>query len=122
MKLPRPKSKGEETLALALRATRYHFVREYRWCPSREFRADFAVWHTEAEQLAGNLPLLVEIDGAKRGKPGAHQRVDGVDYDCRRMAEAMCLGYRMLRVSWRMIKDATVLGYIERLLLRPSTQ
>ena len=66
-------------------------------------------------------PLLVEIDGAKRGAPGAHQRVSGIDYDCRRGAEALLQGYRVLRVSSRMVQDGTALQIIERLLGKAET-
>ena len=114
-------SKGEEALAFALRAIgKYHVEREYRWHPTRRFRSDFAIWRSAAENDAGTLPLLVEIDGAKRGKPGAHQTVDGVDYDCRRSAEALVRGYVMLRVSTRMVKDGTALNHIESLMDPPA--
>ena len=111
------RSKPEATLALHLRAaTDFYFEEQYDFHPKRAFQADFAVWpHVDAKRMEA-LPLLVEIDGAKKGKPGAHQRVDGVDYDCRRAAQAMLLGYRMLRVSSRMVRDGTALATIEALI------
>ena len=109
-------SAAEAELALQLRAQRYWFEQQYRFHPTRRFRADFAVWTGSGTHPLHPRPLLVEVDGAKRGKPGAHQRVDGIDYDCRRNAEAMVLGYRLLRVSSKMVKDGTALQYIEALL------
>ena len=106
-------SAGEEELALQLRACKFVYERQYGFHPERRYRADFAVWGDDSD-----IPLLVEVDGAKRGAPGAHQRVDGIDYDCRRAAEAMVEGYLMLRVSRRMVKDGTALAYVEKLLLR----
>ena len=105
-------SAAEAELALQLRASKIPFARQYAFHSRRRFRADFAVW---AVSGAAN-PILVEVDGAKYGKPGAHQRVDGIDYDCRRAAEALVEGYLMLRVSSRMVKDGTALQYIEKLL------
>lgn len=122
-----PQSAPEATLEQHLRAMApkhgWHFEGQYRWHPERRFRADFAVWHPRfidgkvAPPLEGEEPyLLVEIDGAKKGAPGAHQRVDGIDRDCRRAAEALVLGYQVLRVSSRMVKDGTALQYIEKLM------
>ena len=89
------------------------FKAQYKFHPDRKFRADFAVWNADRP---ARMSLLVEVDGAKRGAPGAHQRVDGIDYDCRRIAEALVIGHRVLRVSSRMVRDGTALNYIERLL------
>ena len=107
-------SAGERKLAWQLHvATTFHVEQQYAFHPERKFRADFAVWASAEKE---GRPLLVEVDGAKRGKPGAHQRVDGIDYDCRRVAEAMALGYLVLRCSSRMVQDGTALKYIEALV------
>ena len=99
-------SQAEDTLAFQLVAVGISFERQFRFHPDRNFRADFLV----------EGKLLVEVDGATRGKPGAHQRVDGIDYDCERQAEALCMEYQFMRVSARMARDGRALGYIERLL------
>ena len=54
--------------------------------------------------------MIVEVMAPWRGKPGAHQRVDGIDYDCERQAEAMLQGYAFMRVSGRMARDGRALG------------
>ena len=111
-------SAPETTLAFQLKhATPFIVVTQYKFHPVRKFRADFAVWASDASKDNGVPPLLVEIDGAKRGIPGAHQRVDGIDRDCRKVAEAMLLGYRLLRVSSGMVRDGTALQYIEQLVV-----
>ncbi len=99
-------SQAEDTLAFQLVSVGISFEREFRFHPVRKWRADFLV--------EGNL--IVEVDGATRGNPGRHQRVDGVDYDCERQAEALCQGYAYMRVSARMARDGRALEYIERLL------
>ena len=113
-------SRPEAALALALRAaTSYTVAPQYRWWRGRRFRADFAIWEDEDEALAGEvLPLLVEVEGGKRGAPGHHQRLDGIDYDCQKYAEAQCQGYEVLRISSRMAHDGRGLAFIERLMER----
>lgn len=99
-------SQTEDTLAFQLMAAGISFEREYRFHPTRKWRTDFIV----------DGRLLVEVEGAIRGKPGRHQRVDGVDADCTKYAEAMLMGWPVLRVSARMARDGRALQYIERLL------
>lgn len=107
-------SLGERKLHWQLHvATKFHVETQYPFHPTRKFRADFAIWPT-AEK--GCPPLLVEVNGAKYGKPGAHQRVDGLDRDYRRAAEALKLGMQMISVSYRMVQDGTALATIEELL------
>ena len=114
--MPTP-SKSEASLAFALtHALGVVFETEHRFHNVRRWRADFAIWPDNETKRAGILPLLVEIEGAKYGSPGRHQRVDGIDRDCEKYAEAMCLGYHVLRLSARMVRDGRALGYIERML------
>ena len=117
MKLPRgpsPKSAAEEELTLHLRhAAGLPLEREFRFHPERKWRADFAVWPRQDWQ---GKPLLVEIEGAIRGKPGRHQRVDGMAEDCEKYAEAMCLGYTILRVMPSQVRSGQALSWIERLV------
>ena len=85
--------------------------RQHRFHPVRKWRADFALSRAGMEK-----PLLVEVDGVIRGKPGAHQRVDGVASDCERQAEAMIAGFRMLRVTPAQVRSGQALKWIEALL------
>ena len=119
--MPSRPSKPEATLDLQLRALqpthRWIYQAQYSFHPEREFRADFAIWSRHSGPSW--KPLLVEIDGAKKfSKLGAHQRADGIDRDCRRAAEALLLGYRVLRVSAPMVYDGTAIALIEKLVLR----
>ena len=110
-------SKGEDELAFQLRhATKFAFEREYRFHPTRRWRADVAIWIGPAH-MAANLPcLLVEVEGAIRGKPGRHQRIDGMERDAEKYAEAMCLGWKVLRVMPSQVKSGQALEWIERLM------
>lgn len=104
-----PQSKPEETLADILKADGYTFERQFKFHPDRNFKADFLIHHPKGMCHPAKVgKLMIEVEGATRGKPGHHQRVDGIDYDCRRISEAMLLGYTVLRVSRAMILDNTV--------------
>ena len=59
---------------------------QYKWHPERRFRADFAFVENR---------ILVEIMGTRSVK-SAHTTVAGYHSDCRRMAEAVILGWRVL--------------------------
>lgn len=79
---------------------------EYRFHPTRRWRFDLA-W--PAQKLA------VEIDGAV-WTGGRHTRGAGVEKDCEKYAEAMILGWRVLRVSTGQVKSGQALQWAERLL------
>ena len=103
-------SEIEEILAFQLNAVGIYVEREFRFHPTRKWRSDFKI----------GPKLLVEVEGATYGKPGRHQRIDGIDADCEKYAEAMLMGYDVLRVSGRMVRDGRALNFIER-YLTPET-
>lgn len=83
-------------------------ILEYKFHPERRWRAD----------LAWTLPgyrLLLEIQGGVYSS-GRHVRGAGYENDCERMAEAVCLGWRVLWVTPRMIEDGRAVAWLERLL------
>ena len=86
---------------------------QHKFHPDREWRADFAVWPSLDER---EKPLLVEIEGAVRGLPGRHQRIDGMTEDCEKYAAAMLLGMPVLRVMPSQVKSGYALLWIEQLL------
>lgn len=109
-------SEPERELAFQLKhgARRPLLVQEqYKFHPDHEWRADFAVWPTLDER---DMPLLVEIEGAVRGLPGHHQRVDGMTEDCEKYAAAMLLGMPVLRVMPSQVKSGYALLWIEQLI------
>ena len=97
-------------------ATKYPFQREFRFHPLRMWRADFAVWCSPQSRDAGALPLLVEVEGAIRGKPGHHQRIDGMEEDCCKYAAALLAGFAVLRVMPSQVKSGQALEWIEKLM------
>jgi very-short-patch-repair endonuclease len=80
--------------------------RQYRFHPHRAWKFDFA-WP--------EVRLAVEVDGGT-WTGGRHVRGKGYREDCLKAAEALLLGWRVLRVVPAQVKDGTTLGWIERLL------
>lgn len=110
---PKARSKGEEGLEMALRAANAPaWVCEYRFMPERRYRADFCFLEA---------CLLVEVEGGSWSR-GRHTRGKGFEEDCEKYAEAVCRGYRVLRVTTAMVEDGRALGYIIRALtISPET-
>jgi very-short-patch-repair endonuclease len=81
---------------------------ELRFAPPRRWRFDLA-WES--------VRLAVEIEGGVFLKGGSrHSRGAGFEGDCEKYAEAMLLGWKVLRVTTGMVRDGRALNYIERLL------
>jgi very-short-patch-repair endonuclease len=102
----------EETLAFQLKAAGLpEFEREYRFCPDRRYRADFA-WPDRC--------LLVECEGgvfARRGWGGGwHQSIAGYLDDCRKYSLAALSGYWVLRYTSREIEGQVAIREIEAAL------
>ena len=117
------KSPHEAELAFQLKhATPFQFVEQYKFHPEREWRSDFAIFgrvmteFTRFRVFSMDVPLLVEVEGGIRGKPGRHQRIDGMEADCEKYAEAMLMGFRVLRVMPRQVKSGVALQWIERMV------
>jgi len=82
--------------------------REYRFDPTRKWRADFA-WPA--------LKLLVEVEGGT-WMQGRHARGAGMRADAQKYNHAVLENWRLLRVTPDMIRDGTALQTIERALLQ----
>ncbi len=107
VKTPRKESPGEAALIMQLNAEKIGgWCREYQFHPTRKWRADFA-W-------IGAM-LLVEIEGAVYVQ-GRHSRGAGMEADCEKYSEAACLGFKVIRVTTRMVKNGKALDYIQRIL------
>ena len=81
-------------------------VREAMFHPSRKWRFDFS-WP--------DAMLAVEVDGGTWAG-GRHSRGGGYTEDCVKYAEALCLGWRVLRVTGDMVQDGRALRYVEMAL------
>lgn len=82
---------------------------QFRWHPTRDYRADFAY-------ADGRTMLLIEVDGGIWLSKGGHTTGAGYERDRVRDAEALCLGYRVLRVTPGMVERGEAVAYIERVL------
>ena len=84
-----------------------HPTLEYAFAaPRRRWRFDLA-WP--------GRKLACEIDGAVY-VGGRHTRGTGVEKDCEKFAEALILGWRVLRVTPRHVRDGQALNWLERLI------
>jgi len=76
---------------------------EYRFNPSRQYRADFC-WPAQM--------LILEIEGGTWTK-GRHVRPQGFQNDIHKYNSAVLLGYRVLRATTKDVEDGTALTTLE---------
>lgn len=74
--------------------------KEFRFCPERQWRADYRIGQ-----------WLIELDGGVFSR-GRHVRATGFVEDCFKLNEAAILGYRVLRIATGM---ATA-QYLQRII------
>jgi len=104
----------EEIFALHVRASRLPVPeREYRFHPARRWRLDFS-WPIHK--------VAVEIDGGTWGKKGRHTQGAGFKADCEKLNEAAILGWMVIRGDSKMVKDGSLLSFVERALGAKSTK
>ena len=94
----------EDLMAQQLTAIKIDFVREFKFHPTRKWRFDF--WLPA-------LNLAVEVEGGIY-TGGRHTRPGGLNHDAHRYAEALCLGFRVLRVTGAQVESGQALLWIER--------
>lgn len=81
-------------------------VPEHRFHPTRRWRFDFA-WP--------DAKLAVEIEGGTWSS-GRHTRGPGFENDCEKQAEAVILGWSVLRFPGNMVNDGRALNLTMRAL------
>lgn len=97
----------EETLLFQLRAAGLpNPMREYKFHPTRRWRFDFC-WPARMAAM--------EVEGGTWAG-GRHTRGAGFEGDCIKYAEALLLGWRVIRVTGSMIESGEALKYAEFLL------
>ena len=82
------------------------FVREFQFCPSRRWRADYA-WPGHG--------LLVEIDGGV-WTGGRHTTGRGHRTDCEKTNLAQLMGWKVLRFSTDMIREGVHMDVLAKAL------
>ena len=102
----RARSRLEEQMALEIRALGLPAPeREYRFC-ERRWRFDFA-WPA--------VKLALEVEGGIYSR-GRHTRGSGFEADCEKYAQALILGWRVLRVTGGMVCSGKAIALVEKLL------
>jgi very-short-patch-repair endonuclease len=81
-------------------------VGQFRFCPTRRWRADFA--------YPASM-LLIEADGGT-WSGGRHVRGSGFEADCEKTSAAAALGYRVIRVTRKMIQSGLAVELIAQAL------
>jgi very-short-patch-repair endonuclease len=100
-------SNAEESLATLIRWEKIREpVREFRFAPPRRWRFDFS-W---PERF-----VAVEVDGGSF-VAGRHTRGQGFERDLEKLNTAALIGWRVLRVTPRMIDDGRAIELIRRAL------
>jgi very-short-patch-repair endonuclease len=82
---------------------------QFRFCPPRRWRADFAY---------PAAMLLIEADGGT-WTAGRHVRGKGFEADCEKTSTAAAIGWRVIRVTREMIEDGRAVALIRRALEVP---
>lgn len=98
-------SEAEDVLALHCKVNKIEFQREYKFHPTRKWRADFFMGHM----------LLVEIEGGIFVN-GRHSRGAGMEADMEKYNAAQELGYTVLRFSSGMVKNGSAIAMVQRFI------
>lgn len=120
-----PRSKLELEFEAQLKAARHTdarltFEREFQFCTWRKWRADFAI---EPDMYEPDHPrpeegVLVEIQG--HGPQGRHGSWGHAESDAEKFSTAAALGWRVLPITGKMVRDGTGLRLVEAALgIRP---
>ena len=80
--------------------------RQYRFHPSRQWRADFA-WPAQM--------LMLEVEGGT-WSGGRHTRGPGFEQDCIKGAAALLAGWRVLHVTGDLIRSGMALSWVAQAL------
>ena len=99
-------SKGEETLALHLKALNIKYEREFKFCESRKWKADFHILESK---------LLVEVEGGI-WSGGRHTRGSGYIKDLEKYNEVSKLGYTLLRFSTEQVVSGKAIKEIQEFI------
>ncbi|HFX6333847.1 DUF559 domain-containing protein [Acinetobacter nosocomialis] len=99
-------SEGELVLATHLNACKINFEQEYKFHPTRKWRADFFITGTK---------ILVEVEGGI-WSGGRHTRGKGYLGDMEKYNEAAMMGFTVLRFSTEQVKSGVAIKQIEQLV------
>lgn len=107
-------SEAEESLAQQLAGQLRLPQREFAFHPTRRWRFDFAWPHAKvAVEVEGGVYPSRQPDGSLQA---GHARPAMFTKDVEKYNEAAILGWMLIRVTPKMVKDGTALTVIERAL------
>mgnify|MGYP001618255159 CR=1 FL=1 len=109
---PQPPALGKSKLEAILRNRLERsglgsFVTEYKFHPTRRWRLDVAFVSQK---------VAIECEGGGWAF-GRHTRGKGFASDLRKYAEALALGWVVLRVDGAMIEDNSAVEYVKRIMI-----
>ena len=106
IKKQRVLSEGEQTLSLQLKVLKIEFESEFKFHPTRKWRADF---HLKGKKI------LVEVEGGIWSN-GRHTRGKGYLGDLEKYNEATMMGYQVIRFSTEQVKSGKAIEQIEKMV------
>lgn len=105
-------SELEDILELHLKSYKIPYEKEVKFHPTRKWRFDFA--------LPQNL--AVEVEGAT-WSGGRHTRGSGFEKDTEKYANALVLGWRVLRVTGNQVRSGQAIQWVlDALGLSPTNK
>ena len=99
-------SEGEATLVQHLKTHKIGFEQEYKFHPTRKWRADFLITGTK---------ILIEVEGGI-WSGGRHTRGKGYIGDMEKYNSAAIMGFTVLRFSTDQVKSGIAIQQIEILM------
>ncbi|WP_407580990.1 DUF559 domain-containing protein [Acinetobacter pittii] len=106
VKKERVVSEGEAALVQHLKSHKIGFEKEYKFHPTRKWRADFLITGTK---------ILIEVEGGI-WSGGRHTRGKGYLGDLEKYNEAAMMGFTVLRFSTEQVKSGVAIKQIEQLV------
>ncbi|HGH3632662.1 TPA: DUF559 domain-containing protein [Acinetobacter baumannii] len=106
VKKERVVSEGEATLVQHLKTHKISFEQEYKFHPTRKWRADFLITGTK---------ILIEVEGGI-WSGGRHTRGKGYIGDMEKYNSAAMMGFTVLRFSTEQVKAGVAIKQIEQLV------
>ncbi|MDC5324333.1 endonuclease domain-containing protein [Acinetobacter baumannii] len=106
VKKERVVSEGEATLVQHLKTQKISFEQEYKFHPTRKWRADFLITGTK---------ILIEVEGGI-WSGGRHTRGKGYIGDMEKYNSAAMMGFTVLRFSTEQVKAGVAIKQIEQLV------
>ncbi|HCQ9872054.1 TPA: DUF559 domain-containing protein [Acinetobacter baumannii] len=106
VKKERVVGEGEATLVQHLKTHKISFEQEYKFHPTRKWRADFLITGTK---------ILIEVEGGI-WSGGRHTRGKGYLGDMEKYNSAAMMGFTVLRFSTEQVKAGVAIKQIEQLV------